>query len=117
MFHMLTCFNLKRGESIESFRDSLAELTAHLNERDMVQQVGPIGLRQRDTIMDTDEERDHQYFFIMSFADREQCDRSVDYMYRKTEPVESLHRLTYGKVQDPVFISWVDICDVDEPRP
>lgn len=116
MFHMLACFNLKPGETIESFRDSLAELAAHLNERELVHRVGPIGLRQRDTIMDTDDERNHQYFFIMSFADREQCDRSVDYMYRKTEPVESLHKRTYGKVQDPVFISWVDISDVDEAR-
>ena len=106
---MLTCFNLRRGETIESFRDSLAELTAHLKDRELVQQVGPIGLRQRDTIMDTDDERDHQYFFIISFADREQCDRSVEYMYSEEEPADTLHKRMYGKIKDPVFISWVDI--------
>lgn len=109
MFHMLTCFNLKPGETIESFHESLAELTAHLKEMRLVDTVGPIGLRQRDTIMDTDDERDHQYFFIMSFTDREQCDRSVEYMYREKEPADGLHKRTYGKIQDPVFISWLDI--------
>ena len=109
MFHMLTCFNLKPGETIESFRDSLAELTAHLQEKELVDTVGPIGLRQRDTIMDTDDERDHEYFFIMSFANREQCDRSVEYMYREEEPADTLHKRTYGKITDPVFISWMDI--------
>ena len=106
---MLTCFNLKPGESIESFRDALGELTAHLKEKSLVDTVGPIGLRQRDTIMDTDDERDHQYFFIMSFTDRAQCDRSVEYMYREEEPADTLHKRTYGKIEDPVFISWLDI--------
>jgi hypothetical protein len=106
---MLTCFNLKPGETIDAFRDALAELTAHLAEEGLVDRVGPIGLRQRDTIMDTDDERDHQYFFIMTFKDREQCDRSVQYMYQEDEPADTLHKRTYSKITDPVFISWVDI--------
>ena len=109
MFHMLTCFNLQPGETIDAFRESLARLTAHLEAMDLVNTVGPIGRRQRDTIMDTDDERDHEYFFIMSFTDREQCDRSVEYMYREEEPADTLHKAVYGKIRDPVFISWLDI--------
>lgn len=106
---MLTCFNLQPGESIDVFRESLHELAAHLKERELLETLGPIGRRQRDTIMDTDDERDHEYFFIMSFADREQCDRSVEYMYREKEPADSLHKGAYGQIRDPVFISWLDI--------
>jgi hypothetical protein len=57
---MLSCFNLKAGITIDEFRCSLADHTAHLQALDLVDSKGPIGRRQSDTIMDTDNERDHQ---------------------------------------------------------
>jgi hypothetical protein len=106
---MLTCFNLKTDETIQEFQSALAELTAHLKSKNLLERVGPIGLRQTDTIMDTDDERDHQYFFIMTFADRAQCDRSVEYMYAGEAPVGTLHQHMYAQIKDPIFISWVDV--------
>ena len=109
MFHMLSCFNLKAEISIDEFRSSLADYTAHLQTLDLVDSTGPIGRRQSDTIMDTDNERDHQYFVTMSFRDRAQCDRSVDYIHGHQQPGDRIHREVYSKVADPVFICWEDL--------
>ena len=59
--------------------------------------------------MDTDSERDHQFFFIMSFRDREQCDRAVAHIYSKEEPAESIHNAVFTMIKDQVFICWEDI--------
>ena len=77
MFHMLTCFDLKPKHSIEEFQKSLTDYTAHMHELDLVEGHSPIGLRQSDTILDTDDERKQKYFMIMHFRDREQSDNAV----------------------------------------
>jgi hypothetical protein len=109
MFHMLTCFNLKPGITIEEFRLAIADFTTHLEDGDLVHSTSPIGRRQRHAIMDTDNERDHEYFFIMSFRDRAHCDRAVEYILPHREPADSIHRAVYSKVADPIFICWEDI--------
>lgn len=109
MFHMLTCFNLKPGVTLDNFRRSVAVYEDHMKELRLVQTMGPIGQRQSDTIMDTDRERDHQYFFMTSFLDRAQCDRSVEHILRREEPAQSIHRDVYSKVTDQVFICWQDL--------
>ena len=109
MFHMLTFFDLKPGISIDEFRRSLAEFTAHLSEIELVQSTGPIGRRQRHEIMDTDSERDHEYYFIVSFRDRAQCDRAVEYILRHEEPADSIHNAVYSGVQEPIFTCWEDL--------
>ena len=109
MFHMLTCFNLKPEISMGEFRQSLDDFTAHLMTVDIIHSTGPVGRRQRDTIMDTDNERDHEFFFIMSFRDRAQCDRAVEYIIPHKEPGDSIHHSMYAKVKDPIFICWEDL--------
>jgi hypothetical protein len=109
MFHMLTCFNLKPEITIEEFGKASAALTEHMQERKLVHSTGPIGRRQSNTIMDTDSERNHEYFFITTFLDRAQCDRSVEYILPHEEPGESIHHAVYSKVADPVFICWEDL--------
>ena len=109
MFHMLTCFDLKPEISIDQFRQSLADFTAHMKEADLVHSAGPIGCRQKHPIMDTDTERDHEYYFIVSFRDRAQCDRAVEYVLPHKEPVESIHKAVYSTVEDPIFICWEDL--------
>ena len=109
MFHMLSCFNLKPETTEVDLRRSVADFTAHMQNIDLVQSTGPIGRRQSDTIMDTDSERDHQFFFVMSFRDREQCDRAVAHIYSKEEPAESIHNAVFTMIKDQVFICWEDI--------
>ena len=109
MFHMLTCFNLKPGISTDAFRHSLAAFAEHLSEIDLVHSTGPVGRRQSDTIMDTDTERDHEYYVIVSFRDRAQCARAVEYVLPHKEPAESIHKAVYSTVKDAIFICWEDL--------
>ena len=109
MFHMLTCFNMKPDFQLVDFQQALSAYTEHMRELDLVEGYDPIGMRQTDTIMDTDDERDHKYFTLMHFRDRIQCDEAVDYIKTHQEPGNSIHKEVYSKVQDPVFICWSDI--------
>ncbi len=58
--------------------------------------------------MDTDAERDLEYYMIMSFLDRAQCDRAIELINQAKEPTDSIHKSVYAKVSDPVFICWAD---------
>ena len=109
MFHMLSCFNLKRGEDIAAFRNNVADLTAYLQSKDLLHRTGPIGRRQRHPVMDTDAERDHEYFFIMTFIDRDQCDRAVEQIYKHEGRGDAIHTAVYGKITDPVFVCREDV--------
>ena len=106
---MLTCFDLKPKHSIKEFQKSLAHYTDHMRELDLVEGHSPIGLRQSDTILDTDDERKQKYFMIMHFRDREQSDKAVAYIKNFEEPAKSLHTNAYSKTKNLIFISWEDI--------
>ena len=106
---MLTCFDLKPKHSVEEFQKSLAHYTDHMRELELVEGHSPIGLRQSDTILGTDDERKQKYFMIMHFRDREQSDKAVTYIKNLEEPSKSLHTNTYSKTQNLIFISWEDI--------
>ena len=113
MFHMLTSFHLKPGVTMEDFRTALERLSSHMKSVGLLERTGPIGERHSDTPMDTDCERDHRYFFIMSFRDRGQCDRAYDYLKPHEEPGESIHRAVYSKAADPIFTCWQDVWTVE----
>ncbi len=59
MFHLISCFNLKPSEAIESFRSAYALFVDEMKRIDLVESSGPIGRRQNDMPMDTDDARDH----------------------------------------------------------
>ena len=103
MFHMLSCFNLKPDTSLYEFRGSLTDHTAHLQTLDLVDSTGPIGRRQANTLMDTDDERNHQYLVIISFRYRAQCDRSVGHISGHQQPGDRIHREVSAMVADQVF--------------
>lgn len=108
MFHMLTSFTLRDGTAIEEFRSALQTLSAQLIDAGVLKSTGPIGRRQRHPVMDT-EERDHEFYFIMSFDNREQCDRSVEHLYALGAHDDPAHVATYNKISDAVFVCWEDI--------
>ena len=61
--------------------------------------------------MDTDEERDQEFFFIMTFRNRAQCDRAVDYIQPREDPGDTVHRGVEDLVRDAVFVCWSDLGD------
>ena len=61
--------------------------------------------------MDTDDERKHKYFVIMSFRDQNQVDAAYAQIKKHIEPGEASHDTIYTKVLDSVFICWQDLPD------
>ena len=106
---MLTCFDLKPKHSIEEFQKSLTDYTNHMHELDLVESHSPIGLRQSDTILDTDNERKQKYFMLMHLATGSNLIKAVAYIKNLEEPAKSLHTNAYSKTQNLIFISWEDI--------
>ncbi len=109
MYRMLTCFNLKPGTSLDQFQSALDALSAWLIDHQLIINTGPIGRRHRHPVMDTDDQRNHEYFFLMNFADLAQCDRAVELFRPREAPVEPLHGAVIDKISEPVFICWEDV--------
>lgn len=109
MFHMLSCFDLKAGERIEVFHAAYTAFVEEMKRIDLVETTGPIGRRQSDTPMDTDDERAHEYFVLMSFRDRAQVDAAYAHIMQHVGASDAAHDLVYSRVLNPVFICWQDL--------
>lgn len=109
MFHMLSCFNLHSGEDIETFQSRYHALVEEMQRLDLVEGSGPLGRRQSDTPMDTDEERNHEYFSVMNFRDRQQVDAAYDHIKEHFGPSDASHEQVRSRVKDFVFICWEDL--------
>jgi hypothetical protein len=109
MFHMLSCFDLKPGEDIGTFQSAYTAFVDEMKHIDLVESTGPIGRRQSDTPMDTDDEREHEYFVVMSFRDRQQADTAYAHILEHIGPSDKAHEAVYPRVENPVFICWQDL--------
>jgi len=87
---------LKAGITIEQFQKSNDLFVEHMQAKELVHSVGTIGRRNRHPIMDTDSNRDQEYFYIMTFLDEDQCNRAVDLSI-------------INKIENQTFICWEDI--------
>ena len=108
MFHMHTTFFLAPDTSIDEFRTSLGAFSTLMQELGLLESTGPVAERCKHPIMDTDEERDHPYFFQMSFRDREQCDAAVRHIQAMEQESQAIHKAVYANILDPVFSCWMD---------
>jgi hypothetical protein len=109
MFHMLSCFDLKPGIDIDVFQSAYCAFAEKMKQIGLVESTGPIGARQSDTPMDTDNERKQQYFVVMSFRDRSQVDAAYAHILKHIEPGDATHDEVYTRVANPVFICWQDL--------
>ena len=106
---MLSCFNLKPGEEIATFAEAYEKFVKEMQVIDLVVDSGPIGRRQNDTPMDTDDERDHAFFVVMNFRDRAQVDAAYAHIEQHFGPGDEAHDAVYTRVVDPVFVCWQDL--------
>ena len=102
---MLSCFDLGASETIEEFQLALSAFSEHMQSLNLVQSTGAVGRRCSNTPMDTDSERDYEYYFVMTFVDRDTCDKSYEYIGAGSP----IHVSVISKVKDAVFICWEDI--------
>ncbi|MEM7195110.1 MAG: hypothetical protein AAF402_09180 [Pseudomonadota bacterium] len=108
MFHMLSSFNIKAGIPIDDVVIAMQEFTDHLLNLDLITSADPIGRRDRDTILDTDDAREHEYFHIMHFRNKAQSESAVQFILSRQQPEASIHIGVYSKLEDMVFTCWQD---------
>ncbi len=109
MLHMVGCFHLDSTSVIELIREDYQRYVSHLKSIDLIVKSGPIGRRHANTPMDTDKERDYEYFILMTFRNRAQMDAAYTHIQNKAEPAVDLHLQFMKNVKDPVFFCWEDI--------
>ncbi len=109
MIHMLSSFNLRDGEDLETFRADYAAFVADLTQAGIITAAGPIGTRVSDTPMDTDDANPCQLFSILSFRDRAQLDASYTHIEARAKPGTTTHLQMYMRLRDTVFTCWEDI--------
>jgi hypothetical protein len=108
MFHMHTSFDLAAEVNIDDYRITLNQFSSLMKENGLIVATGPVLERCHHPIMDTDEHRGHQYFFVISFTDREQCDAAVRHIQASKADSDSVHRAIYRDIIQPIFSCWVD---------
>jgi hypothetical protein len=109
MYHMLSWFDLKDGHTINQFKHDYDSLVTRLLEQDLIVSTGPLGLREPDSNLDTDEERKQRYFSIMSFRDREQSEAAYEEILRSVGPAIEPHNDMMSAVKEPIFLFWRDL--------
>ncbi|MEM7206973.1 MAG: hypothetical protein AAF434_04035 [Pseudomonadota bacterium] len=109
MYQFLSCINLKPDQDLNEFRRELHEFAEILLEKNLLVSMSPVGRRDKHPVMDTDDERKQEYYFLMTFKDREQCDQAVEFIYSNEDPGNSVHRNMYKKTRDQVFICWEEL--------
>ncbi|MEM7427657.1 MAG: DUF6614 family protein [Pseudomonadota bacterium] len=109
MIHMLSRFDLKPGVSIEAFSQEYSTLVEQMRAKGLVSSTGQIGRREADTPMDTDADDAPEYYVVMSFADREQLDRSYAYLTDTSANQATSHPAVNRSVTNHVFTCWQDL--------
>lgn len=115
MLHLLTQFRLRDEVPIKVFQERLRKMTRQLSELGLIDETGPVCRRFSDTIMDTDDERDHAFHFRMVFSDHDQCRAAIEYMYRKQGEGTELHGQLQSMIADPVFTFWEELPSAETP--
>ena len=108
MFHMHTSFDLSPNVKIEDYKATLERFSALMQASELLLETGPVMQRCHHPVMDTDEQRSHQYFFVMSFTDRSQCDAAVEHIKAADPASTPVHRAVYEDIINPIFSCWVD---------
>ncbi len=108
MIHMLSSFNLRDGEDLETFRADYTAFIADLTAAGIIASAGPIGIRVSDTPMDTDDANPCQLFSILSFHNRAHLDAAYAHIEARAKLGTKSHIRMYMHLRDTVFTCWED---------
>ena len=106
MIHMLSAFDLKDGEKLETFRKAYAEFLKDLEQDDLIVAAGPVGIRVSDTPMDTNGGATQRYFSTMSFRDRAQLDAAYARIEQGVSDATGAHKGVILRIENAVFTCW-----------
>ena len=107
MVHLLSAVKLKPPVTAATFAETIRQLSASLEQQQLLSTTGPVGKRFPHPIMDTDE-ADLESFFIMSFEDRAQLEEAVAQMSGSAGLPAETHRQLWDQLDSYRFTCWED---------
>ena len=105
---MMSSFNLKPNITVQDFETCLNAFARHMQSMSLIESVGKLCVRESNTPMDTDAERNQGFWFLTEFQDKDQCDRSYEYILQAEDYSKELHNDVYHKVTDAMFVCFSD---------
>ena len=105
--HLLSAVKLQLSVSAAAFAEAIRQLSASLEQQQLLTTTGPIGKRFPHSIMDTDE-ADLGTFFIMSFENRAQLEEAVAHMTGSEDLSADTHRQLWDQLDSYRFTCWED---------
>ena len=105
---MLSAFVLRPGADEAAFADAYGTFVRELYEAGLIVDARPMGRRVSDTPMDTDEERHHQFFTILTFRDRAHMDAAYAHIEARMKAVPGEHAAMYARTANSIFTCWQD---------
>ena len=106
--HLLSAFDLRPGQDMDTFVDAYGVFVRELYEAGLIVDARPMGRRVSDTPMDTDEERDHQFFTVLTFRDRAHMDAAYAHIEARMRAVTGEHAAMYARTANQIFTCWQD---------
>ena len=106
--HLLSAFDLRPGVAEQSFTEAYATFVQELYDADLIIDAHPMGRRVSDTPMDTDNERAHQFFTILTFRNRAHMDAAYAHIEARMRAVTGEHAAMYARTANQIFTCWQD---------
>ncbi|MEO0752687.1 MAG: DUF6614 family protein [Pseudomonadota bacterium] len=106
--HLLSAFDLRPGVDEDTFTDAYGTFVRELYDADLIADARPMGRRITDTPMDTDEERSHQFFTILTFRNRAHMEAAYAHIEARMRAVTGEHAAMYARTANTIFTCWQD---------
>ena len=107
MVHLLSAVKLKPSVSVATFAETIRQLSASLEQQQLLSTTGPIGKRFPHPIIDTDK-TDLDTFFVMSFKSRAQLEEAAAHLAASKDFSAETHRQLWNQLDSYRFICWED---------
>ena len=107
MVHLLSAVKLKPSVSAATFAETIRQLSASLEQQQLLSTTEPIGKRFPHPIMDTDE-ADLDMFFFMSFESLTQLEAAMARMIETGDLYTDHHRQLWNQLDSYRFTCWED---------
>jgi len=107
MVHLLSAVKLKPPVTAATFAETIRQLSASLEQQQLLSTTGPVGKRFPHPIMDTDQS-DLDTFFVMSFESRAQLEEAETHMTGSEDLSSETHQQLWHQLDSYRCTCWED---------